>query len=453
MKTPSFWKMAAFGVCVLSLYATAWSCGGQEPPVTKPPENKTVTTKLTYYKDVKPILNQSCVSCHQEGGIGPWDLSTSEKVKQIAALVGQAVKSRRMPPWQPSGGCQEYVGDSSLSDAQIKAIVEWAEGGAPEGDAADDAAKPPPAPVGITRKDLTLQMKAPFDQYKKPDDYRCFAVDWPLKEKAYITGVQVNPGNTAVAHHVIAVVVGPSELEKLAKLEDADDKPGYECYGSPGQGLRTTNLGSWVPGAQQRNFPAGSGIMVEPGSKVIMQMHYNVLTDNPKPDQTSISFKIDKSVDKVYSTVPVTNPQWILNDTMKIPAGDPAASHSFSFDPSVGFLGRSFTNGKEVMLQAVTIHMHQRGKSGKIAIKHEDGSETCLLDIPRWDFNWQGQYRFTQPVLFKPGDKLSISCVWDNSAGNQPLIDGKRIAPVDIKWGEGTQDEMCLGAVTFLNKD
>lgn len=417
---------------------------------SNPPDNRNVSSDLTYYKDVKPILNRSCLGCHNSGGIGPFELTTYEQVKGIKSLVADAVKTKRMPPWQPADGCHEYVGDSSLSETEIKTIVDWVEGGAVEGDPSQDKSLPPAKPETISRVDLTIKMEKPFSQYKTPDDYRCFVADWPEKETRYVTGMQVKPGNLSVVHHVIVVAVPPAELQKLAKLEAEDPEPGYSCYGSPGQGLRTVSLGSWVPGAASRDFAKGTGIEVEPGSKIVMQMHYNVLSNSPKPDQTSVEFKIDAQVDKKLQTMPVVNPQWVIGKTMGIPAGVSDQKHAFSFDPFVGLLGQKIESEKPILLQTANLHMHTRGKSAKLLIKRKDGSETCVLNIPRWDFNWQGEYTLKKPITLNPGDQIGIECVFDNSAGNQPTIGGKQQKPVDLNWGEGTNDEMCLGAVKFV---
>lgn len=452
------WKWMVLGALAGCLVFLGTGCGSPSDinnnsnSNANPPDNRNVSTDLNYYKDVKPILNRSCLSCHSSGGIGPFELTSYEQVKSIKSLVADAVKTKRMPPWQPGDGCQEYVGDSSLSEKEIKTIVDWVESGAKEGDPSEDQSQPPVKPQGISRVDLTLKMNEAFGKFKTPDDYRCFVVDWPKTEKMFITGTQIVPGNLKVVHHVIAVVVGPSEVDKLAKLEAQDPEPGYECYGSPAQGIRVTNLSSWVPGASQIDFPTGAGIPVEPGSKIVLQMHYNVLSGSPEPDQTSISFKIDSKVDKVLKLLPLINPQWPLTQSMKIPAGVSEQKHSFSYDPAVGLLGQSVTKSKPVLIQTANLHMHTRGKSGKIWIKRKDGSQTCLLNIPRWDFNWQGQYRFKTPVLLEPGDQVAIECTFDNSAENQPIIGGKKQKPVDLNWGEGTNDEMCLGGLTFVEQ-
>ena len=96
-------------------------------------------------------------------------------------------------------------------------------------------------------------------------------------------------------------------------------------------------------------------------------------------------------------------------------------------------------------------HMHNRGKAIRLDLIRSDGTEDCLLDIPEWDFNWQGGYRFKEPVQANAGDQLRITCTWDNSAENQPIIDGEPLAPRDLQWGDGSFDEMCLGSVRMTD--
>ena len=104
----------------------------------------------------------------------------------------------------------------------------------------------------------------------------------------------------------------------------------------------------------------------------------------------------------------------------------------------------AFVSDKPVTVYSVGLHMHTRGTRGRVAIQRQAGGEECLLEVPRWDFHWQGSYGLTTPRIFNPGDKFYLECHFDNSAANQPFVDGKRVEPRDLNWGEGTHDEMCL---------
>ena len=131
---------------------------------------------------------------------------------------------------------------------------------------------------------------------------------------------------------------------------------------------------------------------------------------------------------------------------MKIAAGDAKANHSHVGKP-IGFFkqfvgGVDMTKGFDV--HSVLLHMHQLGTHATAKVLHEDGTETMLLDIPRYDFNWQRVYWFDKPMRFNTTDRLSVDCNWDNTQANQPLIDGKQKTAADVGWGEGTSQEMCV---------
>ena len=165
------------------------------------------------------------------------------------------------------------------------------------------------------------------------------------------------------------------------------------------------------------------------------------------PDRTKIEFKVESEVDQVARFLPWANPQWLSGDSMMIPAGEPDATHSFAFDATT-VLG-AVTEGElpdgAFTIHAAGLHMHTLGTSGTLEIRRAEGDDTCLLDIPAWNFHWQGGYELREPVTVNPGDQLSIECHWDNTAENQQVVGGRPLEPRDVTWGEGTTDEMCLG--------
>jgi mono/diheme cytochrome c family protein len=390
--------------------------GGPASDVEQPPEGA-----LTYFEHVKPIFDAKCVSCHAPGEIGPFDMTSFDALADYAGLIKAVVVDKVMPPWLAADGCADYVADRSLDDAQIAAIAKWADDGAYRGDVAREAppleAKPD---FALSRVDLSLEMPVDYSALQTPDDYRCFVIDWPETSLKYVTGFRANPGTPAVVHHVIAFLAEPNLAAKAVAMDEAEEGPGYTCFG-------TANLGAQTAGSRGSDFPAGTGLPVEPGSKIVLQVHYNTFATEPQPDRTSIDVRLADTVEKEAWIQPWTNPQWILNDTMQIPAGQMDVEHGFSYDLA-SYLGSSFT------MHSAGLHMHTLGTSGKLQVRRASGEEECLLDIPRWDFHWQGAYGFAEPKVFDVGDKLSIECHWDNPT------------PDDVSWGEGTGDEMCLGA-------
>lgn len=401
----------------------------------------TATTELTYYADIKPILDGRCVSCHAAGAIGPFELDTYEAVEPLHQLIAQVVQDRTMPPFLPSPGCKDYVYDPNLSSEQIDNIVQWAAAGAPAGDPSantepDVLPLPPPPDL-----DTTLEMPEAYTPQLSPDDYRCFVIDWPYEEQKYVTGFGVQPGDPRIVHHIIAYHIAPENADEAASLDAADPGPGYSCFGGPNIGAANEQswLAAWAPGGNGSRYPPGTGLPVEPGSKVVIQVHYNTLGTSPVPDKTKILFQTADTVDKPGFFHLWASPTWLQGGAMNIPAGDPAVSHRFSLDPTLT------TGGRPMTLYSSNIHMHLLGREASTYVLRENGETECLLQINNYDFSWQGGAGFAEPVTINPGDKLVIECLWDNSMANQPIINGEQITPADRAWGEGTTDEMCLG--------
>jgi hypothetical protein len=397
------------------------------------------TSQLTYWKDVKPIADAKCVGCHSPDNIAPFTLQSYADFKAQTDKVHIAVVSKVMPPWPPGAGCSDYQDDRSLSDAQIATITGWIDQGAVEGNPSDY--KPGViSSAGLTRVDSTLQLAQPYTPTLSPDEYRCFLMDWPQAADSYITGFRANPGNAPIVHHVIAFLAAPADVAAYQQLDDADPAPGYVCFGGPGGpngGANAHWLGAWAPGSLGSDFPAGTGIKVPAGSKVILQVHYNLTNNNNMPDQTSVDFKIDSSVQKEALIQPWTNPQWVQQKKMVIPAGAPDQMYSWTFDPSAywGLITNNvIASGATVTMYTGSLHMHTRGTKANLSILHADGTKDCMLDIPRWDFHWQGAYEFQTPKTFASGDQIYLECHWNNADST-----------MDRNWGEGTADEMCLG--------
>lgn len=398
---------------------------------------------LSYHTDVRPILEARCLGCHAEGDIGPVPLETYEQVRDAADLVRWTIESGSMPPWQPAEGCADYADDRSLPDHERDLLLRWLDEGANEGDPADHNSEPAPS----LDPDVWLELPEPYTPAGAPDDYRCFAVEWPLDKPAFVTGVAVEPDQRDLVHHLIAFHAGPEEAESYRALDSLDEGPGYDCFGGPAgeSGGIAMQLASWAPGGVERSFPAGTGIAMEPGSVVILQLHYNVDDRAAAADQTTVGFVTADAVERPAAVQLVTDPLWMMPGGMAIPAGE-SVTHSSDIDLGLfsALLGLNdlvgLAPGDPIQLHSVGLHMHELGVSGRVSLQHEDGSETCLLDIPAWDFAWQGSYTLAQPITYAAGDRLRLRCTWDNSAPNQ--TGGS--PPIDVEWGEGTGDEMCL---------
>jgi hypothetical protein len=395
--------------------------------------------KVTYATDLRPIVEQSCVGCHYEGGIGPFPLETYEDLYAVRELARAAVESRTMPPWKATDGCSDYRYDWSLDDEEIALFGAWIDGGSLEGEGDGTPETEAPTERGLDRVDVTIAMPEAYEPAAAPDDYRCFLMPWPLTEGAFITGFQVVPGDATIVHHVIAYRVEPGEVDAYQKLDDDDPGTGNDCFGGPGGDPLTTNLlGGWAPGGLPGELPNGTGIYVEPGTWISLQLHYNLVSDEvgKVDDVTRVEFKVDDEVEKPAKIVFIADPAWVVAATMDIPAGEALVEHSFDYTVSNPFV-----------IHTSNLHMHLLGQTARYSILRSDGTEDCMLDIDDWDFNWQMSYVFEEPKTFDAGDTLHLECTWDNSAANQPTVDGVQGAPHDVNWGEGTGDEMCLATM------
>ena len=378
--------------------------GGGLPPVSG----------ATYYKDVLPITQVSCNGCHTEGGIAPFALDTYEAAKTHAALMSDAVKNKRMPPWHAAKDCGgQFVGDRTLTDQQIATLEGWFLDGAQEGNPADA-----PAPVDATSEQLAKvdfegKMSVTYTPTMK-DDYRCFIVDPALTQTKTVTGYDIAPGSKNVVHHVILYRV--PRVAAVAK-DGEDAKAGWECFG--GADINdAAALGAWAPGGAAVTYPARTGIRLSSDQVLAMQVHYN--TDNGSDtDQTSVKLMYGTGTEQEAYLLPV------VAASFAIPPNAQDYKHTQSFDnPTKGNLN------VPIKLWGFLPHMHTRGKA--ISIKSAD---TCLVDVPNWDFHWQTQYFRRAPFIMGADAKVSMNCSWDNPSNST------------IRWGEGTSDEMCFAFI------
>jgi hypothetical protein len=385
----------------------------------------------TWHADVAPIVATSCAGCHRDGEIAPFPLTTYDEVSAVGNAVAAAVSERRMPPWLASGDCAEYRDDLSLDDAQIATITGWVDAGMPEGDPDDAVEIEEDRGGGLSRVDYDLTLPEAYTPTHSPDDYRCFAVDWPETEGTYITGYDFVPDNVAIVHHVVAYLAPPEQVEAYAALDAQDPGAGWTCFGGPGVGLQEDAqwLGGWAPGGTSGDFPNGTGIHIEPGSQIVLQLHYNTAAASAGPDQSSMQIMVDDEVDAPAYIQPWADPSWLYGDSMLIPAGSTDVSHDFAYA-----FPESYTPFR---VHNANLHMHTLGKAAKLWIERADGTEECLLDIPRWDFSWQRTYTLEEAKTLEAGDSIHVECTWDNPTD------------ADVIWGEGTGDEMCLGTMLF----
>ena len=403
-------KMAST-LCAVALLLTS-GCDSEEST----PKGNT-TTDVTWHEHVRPIIEANCLSCHSPGGIGPFELDTYAKAKPMAAAIGASVASGRMPPWMPAEDCQPMTGVRRLSQDEKDAVSAWAAAGAPEGDSAKYVKPNKAQSEGLARVDLKLELPKAYQPVKGAegtDDYHCFILDPKLTKRAHLEGLRVIPDNKVMAHHAIVWAV---DRKEVAGVESAPGE-GWACYG--GTGVDGDMVGGWVPGTSAMVYPKGTALRVEANQVFVVQMHYSFAALKGAPadkDQTKFEFQ--------FANEPIMT-------VLKISSH---AHANFSVPPAAKGYETSnvIKNGTKTRVWGVIPHMHQFGTA--IDVKAGEGADArCVVNIPRWDFNWQQLYIFdaNKPLILDEGTPLQLRCVYDNPT-QTPLT-----------WGEDTEDEMCL---------
>ena len=383
-----------------------------------------VPEKVTYTRDVAPILNTNCVSCHRPGEVAPFSLMTFTDAAKHAKQLAKVTDRQLMPPWKAEPGFGHFKDERRLTDSEIALLDAWAKAGAPEGDAADL----PPSPKfkegwALGEPDMVVTMAKPFTIAASGRDvYRGFVIPLNLPEDKYVIGFEFKPGATSVLHHALFFLDDNGAARKL-EAASKDGLPGYKSGGGPG--FRPSGgMGGWAPGATPFFLPEGVGRPVHKGADLIFQVHYH-------PDG-----KEHTDVSKVaiyFAKKPIVKQaiSWpLMNNQIDIPANDSHYVRSATVTAPV-----------DVTLFGVTPHMHLVGKEMKVIATKPDGEVVPLIWVKDWDFRWQDQYQYVNPIKLPKGTVVSMEAVYDNSTNN---MDNPNSPPARVRRGEQTTDEMCI---------
>ncbi len=396
-----------------------------------------VEEAVTYHRDMVPLLARYCTGCHVADGIAPFALTDYDSVARYAASIRRAVQAGTMPPWLASEAGLPLRYSHKLRPQDSELLLRWLDSGMEKGNPESPPRSdiPPPETVELPRPDRRLMPEASYlPNAKQADDYRCFVVGDELASDLYVHAVAIQPDQVRIVHHVVLFEVPSSGVAKVRALLGKDGQVGYNCFGGAGSGDDARVVMAWAPGGVPARFPAGTGLKLARGSILVMQVHYN-LANGARADRTSAVMELSATPPPRLAQIwPVANPRGLF-----IKAGDAAARQTVEFPVWQLAAYYGFPAGN-LLLHGSAPHMHLLGRKQTVAVV--DGP--LLLEIPRWDFNWQLPYAFQTPYELRPQDTLQITCEFDNSASNQPVVDGQRQPPRDVRWGEGTHDEMCL---------
>jgi hypothetical protein len=364
------------------------------------------------------------VQCHTEGGIGPFELLTYEETTAVGERVRDATRDRIMPPFlaEESDDCNHWDNFRGLSQDEIDLIEAWYEGGMQEG----DPSIPTPeivAPPSLGRVDLSLSLPEYGLNTSVDDDYRCFVVDTGTASDSFVTGFEVRPGNLSRVHHVIVYNPGSDGAVAEARALDAESpEPGYPCFG--GARVNATPIVLWAPGTGATHYPTGTGLPLAAGRAQVVQVHYNILAGMGETDSTTVDLQLSSAAIPA-AVVPMGD--YSLNIPPRTAEWEETATQGLR--PLFGSLPAGIDT---LHVYAAFPHMHTLGVSMRLT-QHTPSGDRCMVNIPRWDFNWQLAYMMSEPMAITADDSISITCHF-NSMSRDTVTN----------WGDGTQDEMCL---------
>ncbi len=366
----------------------------------------------TWSRDVAPIFFSNCVQCHRAGEVAPMSLMTYRESRPWARSIARAVENRDMPPWSGESDRHVWSNDLSLSGAEIETIVNWAKAGAPQGDPADRP-EPPTFPEGweLGEPDHVITLDSIEVPAEGDDLFPQQVIEVDLGEPRWIRAIEFLPEDARVTHHF------------LTTYTTAVDDSGPAAAGV---------LGIWTAGMPPYVFPDGVGRRFGSKVTVMVDQHYHPIGEATR-DASRIGLHFGKGeLRKEVITVPVTN------TGLRIPpgAGHHAEKAHYLFD-------------KDVQILAFSPHMHVRGKAMSYVVTYPDGSTETLLDVPKYDYNWQWLYYPTRPVDIPAGSRLDVTAVWDNSAENPANPDPTK----EIIYRGDTFSEMFNGFIEVTQKD
>lgn len=405
-------------------------------------------------------MGRSCGQCHEPGALAPFSLLDYESAKPLAGAIAHSVKTQTMPPFFVEEGerCQTplpWLGDIRLSAEERVMVQRWASAGAPLGDPATAAPVERPKKVVLDPIHKTIAMGVPVEVPKGPDLFKCVTIDPGFTEDTYINGAEMIPGNSNVLHHAIAYIDD--------KAESASKGPVYDCFGGP-LIENPRILYAWAPGASPMTTPVDSAIKIPAGARVILNLHYHPTGADETDSETAVNLRFaPKSPTWLAETIFIGNaqsPVFLGSGLLPGPA-DPPSGPEFRIPAGAEAHTEhmKFTMPPELELRVwlMSTHMHYVGRKARLWIERQ-GSKQCLIDTPRWDFNWQVGYAYDGTIDTYPKvlgrDQIHVECEYNNSLSNsavkQALIEQGLSEPIDVLLGEETLDEMCLGVMGFL---
>ena len=360
-----------------------------------------------YAADVAPLLRRHCADCHRDGGIGPWSMSGYGRVKNYSRMIEEVLLTRRMPPWDPNPDFGRFANAHVLSREETQTLLRWVQAGAPRGDGPDPLADPLPPPPDWSLGQPDVVLKLPTVQHIPATgvlEYRYLKVASPFTNEVWVAGTDIKPGNREVVHHVILYAKWPG---------CTDDGSGHGVH-----------FCGWAPGFPAVRYPAGVGRRLPAGAELTAEVHYTTC-GSPQTDQSEIAFYLAPGPQARQVDI-----RRAVEFDLDIPPGSDEARHvaTYAFQ-------------KPATIYGLMPHMHFRGKWMRYELLLPDGTKETLLQVPRYDFNWQLGYTLAEPRSVPAGAWLLVTGAFDNSPANPANPDGAK----RVRFGLQSWDEMFIG--------
>lgn len=396
-------------------------------PALQPATSAAVPTpsKVTFYKDVAPIVYEHCAPCHRPGESGPFSLLSYQDAAKHAAQIANVTKRRFMPPWLPEEGHGEFEDDKRLSTAQIELIQNWVKAGAPAGSPVG-APKPPEFPPEgwqLGTPDVVLRVSQPYHLPAEGEEvFWNFIMPVPITRERWVRAIEVRPGNPKIFHHANVIVDRSSasrrhETTPGVGFEGMDLSVEEETFDPDGHFL------SWKPGSAPVVEPDGMAWRANPGMSLVLNVH---LRPSGKPET------ISPEIGLYFTDQPQTKFPMLVqlehDGAIDIPPG--AKDYPVSDD---------FRVPEDLNVLAVYPHAHYLARLMEGYATLPDGTKKWLVRIPDWDLSWQGVFRLKTPMLLPKGTIVSMRYLYDNSTDN---VRNPNHPPKEVKGGNQATDEM-----------
>jgi peroxiredoxin len=434
-------------------------------------------SSVTYSNQISRLFNQRCVYCHRPGEIGPFAMTKYDEVAGWGEMIAEVVREQRMPPWHANPAHGKFANANVLTESEKGLIFAWVDAGCPEGNPAE-LPPPPKFTAGWllerTPDKVVYMNDKPVDiKAEGVDPYRYYVADPGFKEDKWVSSAQCLPSNPSVVHHIIVFVAPPEAvdrivesqkraLEELAKGKSNGEDPQLvrarrraariraeaarnqaaakqsgpkQANGKAGKAERRNGgegdissmdlLCGFAPGTRPFVAPPGMAKLVPAGWKFIFQMHYTP-NGSPQKDRSAIGllFADPTHVTHRLATANAANADFEI----------PAYAEDYKVESRKKFV-------RDTLFIGMYPHMHMRGKSFRYELTYPDGKKEILLDVPRYDFNWQNWFKLEKPLTIPAGAEMVCTAHYDNSEDNLCNPDPSK----PVRWGDQTWEEMMIG--------